>query len=90
MSFIMKPTPILILLLACIDCVAADYHSVASTIGGLLGLIILILDVIAAIEIFRSGKTLIEKVLWVLFIFFFPIIGLVVYLLLGRNRSLGI
>jgi hypothetical protein len=37
--------------------------------------IVLILDIIAAIEILRSGKTVVEKVLWILFIIFFPIIG---------------
>jgi len=33
------------------------------------------LDVIAAIEILRSGKPIVEKLLWILFILLFPIIG---------------
>jgi hypothetical protein len=33
------------------------------------------LDIIAAIEIIRSGKPIVEKLLWILFILFFPIIG---------------
>jgi hypothetical protein len=67
--------------------------------------IILILDIIAAVEILRSGKPMVEKLLWILFILFFPIIGkiffeinsidffiigLIVYLLCGRARSTGI
>ncbi|CAF2349589.1 unnamed protein product [Rotaria sp. Silwood2] len=86
----MNLTPIAVLLLAIVECVAADVHSIGSIIGGIIGLIILILDIIAAIEILRSGKTMIEKLLWILFIFFFPIIGLIVYLLFGRTRSAGI
>lgn len=37
--------------------------------------IVLILDIIAAIEILRSGKPMVEKLLWILFIIFCPIIG---------------
>jgi len=58
--------------------------------AGIGGLIILILDIIAAVEILRSGKPMVEKLLWILFIVFFPIIGLIVYLLCGRARSAGI
>jgi hypothetical protein len=32
-------------------------------------------DIIAAVEILRSGKPMVEKLLWILFIVFFPIIG---------------
>ncbi|CAF0829026.1 unnamed protein product [Rotaria sp. Silwood1] len=90
MGLLMNLTPVVVLLLGFVNCVAADVHSVGSIIGGILSLIILILDIIAAVEILRSGKTMIEKLLWILFIFFFPIIGLVVYLLFGRSRSAGI
>ncbi|UJR27597.1 hypothetical protein I4U23_008878 [Adineta vaga] len=90
MSLLMKTTPVLIFLLALVNCVAAQYNYVGHTIGGIIGLIILILDIIAAVEILRSGKPLVEKLLWILFILFFPIIGLVVYLLCGRARSGGL
>ncbi|CAF0822370.1 unnamed protein product [Rotaria sordida] len=90
MGFLMNSTPIVVLLLAFVDCVAADFHSIGPIIGGIISLIILILDIIAAIEILGSGKSMVEKLLWILFIFFFPIIGLIVYLLFGRARSVGI
>jgi hypothetical protein len=38
------------------------------------------LDIIAAVEILRSGKSMGEKLLWILFILFFPIIGKIQFL----------
>jgi hypothetical protein len=46
---------------------------------GLIGLIILVLDFIAIFELLKSEGGLIEKLLWVLFIIFFPVIGLMCY-----------
>lgn len=52
--------------------------------GGIIGLIILILDIIAIIEIIGSGKSTGEKVLWIVVILLLPLIGLILYYLLGR------
>jgi len=87
MDLIMNFTPLLVLLFTCVKVVSADVSYIGSTIAGIVGLIVLVLDVIAAVEVLRSGKTVVEKVLWILFIFFFPIIGLIVYLLCGRSRA---
>ncbi|CAF1317328.1 unnamed protein product [Adineta steineri] len=90
MGLLINSATLSVFLLAFVNCVAAEVYYVGPTIGGIVGLIILIVDIIAAVEILRSGKPLVEKILWILFIFFFPIIGLVVYLLCGRARSTGI
>lgn len=52
--------------------------------GGIIGLIILILDIIAIVEIVGSGKSTGEKVLWIVIILLLPLIGLILYYLLGR------
>lgn len=52
----------------------------------ILGTIHLILFLIAAVEILTSAKPLLHKVLWLLLVFFFPIVGLIIYFLLGRGR----
>lgn len=52
----------------------------------ILGLIHLILFIIAAIEIVTSGKPLLHKVLWLLLIFLLPLVGLIIYFLLGRGK----
>ena len=53
---------------------------------GVLGIIHLILFIIAAIEIITGGKPIAEKVLWLLVIFLLPLIGLILYYLLGRGK----
>ncbi len=52
---------------------------------GCCGIVILVLDIIAIIEIAGSSRTLGSKILWVLIIFFVPIVGLVVYYVFERN-----
>lgn len=51
----------------------------------ILGLLHLILFLIAAFEILTSAKSLLHKVLWLLLIFLLPIVGLIIYFLLGRG-----
>ncbi|MCC6229247.1 MAG: PLDc N-terminal domain-containing protein [Phycisphaerales bacterium] len=52
---------------------------------GILGLIHFILFLIAAFEILNSGKSLGNKLVWLLVIFLFPLVGLLVYFALGRK-----
>ena len=52
----------------------------------ILGVVHLILFLIAAFEILTSGKPLLHKVLWLLLIFLLPLIGLIIYFLLGRGK----
>ncbi|KAG0210091.1 hypothetical protein BGX31_001982, partial [Mortierella sp. GBA43] len=47
--------------------------------GGIIGLIIFILDVIAIFEIINSNRSLTSKVLWSILIILFPILGLLLY-----------
>lgn len=51
----------------------------------ILGLLHLILFLIAAFEILTSTKPLLHKVLWLLLIFLLPIVGLIIYFLVGRG-----
>jgi hypothetical protein len=52
-------------------------------VGGILGLIILILDVWAIITVVQSGTSTGTKVLWVIIILLLPVIGLILWWLLG-------
>jgi hypothetical protein len=57
-------------------------------IGGLIGLIILIADIYAIIKIVQSSATTGAKVLWTVVILIFPLVGLLLWLLLGpKDRS---
>ena len=51
----------------------------------LLGIIILILEIIAIIDVIKSSKDTGRKVLWIVLIVLLPVIGLILYYLTGRK-----
>ncbi|GDX97903.1 hypothetical protein LBMAG48_03070 [Phycisphaerae bacterium] len=53
--------------------------------GYLLGLLHLILWVIAAVDIVKSSRSLGSKVLWLLVILLLPVVGLILYYVVGRK-----
>lgn len=55
-------------------------------IYSILGILHLILFLIAAFEILTSSKALVNKVLWMLLILLLPLIGLIIYYLIGRGK----
>ena len=52
-------------------------------VNGILGLIVLILDVYAIIKVLGSGATTGSKVLWVVLILLLPILGVILWWLFG-------
>ena len=52
-------------------------------VGGILGLVILILDVWAIVNIAQSGATTGTKVLWIVLVVLLPVLGLILWALLG-------
>lgn len=50
-----------------------------------LGIVVVILDVIALIELLGSSKPFSSKVGWALVIIFFPVLGCVAYFFMGRS-----
>jgi hypothetical protein len=56
-------------------------------IGGLLGLIILIADIWAIVNVFGSGATTGSKVLWILLILILPLIGFLIWLFAGPRSA---
>ena len=51
--------------------------------GGILGIIILILDIYAIIRIVQSGEEPLWKAIWIVIVLFLPVIGLILWFLLG-------
>ena len=51
----------------------------------LLGIIILIFEIIAIIDVIKSSKDTGKKVLWIVLIVLLPVIGLILYYLTGRK-----
>lgn len=54
---------------------------------GILGLIILVLDIIAIVDAAKSAMSTGKKVLWIVLIIILPVVGLVLYYLLGRKKQ---
>ena len=51
--------------------------------GGILGLIVLILDIWAVVRVVGSSASVGEKILWSLLIIILPVIGLLIWYLAG-------
>jgi len=52
---------------------------------GLLGIVILVLDVLAVLDCIKSNKSGGQKALWVIVILVLPVVGLVLYYLIGKK-----
>jgi len=61
-----------------------------STFNGLVGLIILALDIWAIINVLKSGAGTGAKILWVLLIVFLPVLGLVIWAIAGPRGNVRI
>ncbi|NNE57256.1 MAG: PLDc_N domain-containing protein [Hellea sp.] len=54
---------------------------------GILGIIHLVLAIWAILSILKSAASGTEKVLWTLFVLLFPVIGLIVWFLIGPKGN---
>ena len=52
---------------------------------GFCGLIIVVLDVLAIVEVWKSTRDDTSKLLWTVFIVIAPLVGLIAYYLFGRK-----
>ncbi|KAI8381532.1 uncharacterized protein BYT42DRAFT_613304 [Radiomyces spectabilis] len=57
--------------------------------GGIIGLIVLILDLIVIFEVLNSRRSMSGKLGWSLLVFFFPIVGLILYFLFSNRAEYG-
>ncbi|HEX6929706.1 MAG TPA: PLD nuclease N-terminal domain-containing protein [Gammaproteobacteria bacterium] len=51
--------------------------------GGLIGLIVLIADIWAIVNIIKSSADTTTKVVWVLVVIFLPVVGFIAWLIFG-------
>jgi len=52
---------------------------------GLLSVIILVLDIIAIIDVIKSSMSNEKKIFWILLILILPVLGLIIYYLVGKK-----
>ncbi len=53
--------------------------------GSILGLVVLVLDIIAIVDALKSPMDTGKKVLWIILILILPVIGMVLYFLIGKK-----
>lgn len=58
-----------------------DYH-------GLIGLIILILDIYAIVNVIQSNNGILSKIIWTIVILILPVLGFILWLIFGP-RAVG-
>ncbi|HEX6003325.1 MAG TPA: PLDc N-terminal domain-containing protein [Burkholderiales bacterium] len=56
-------------------------------VGGIFGLLILIADIWAIVNIVQSGSSTGSKVLWIVLVIVLPLLGLILWLLLGPRTA---
>lgn len=52
---------------------------------GIVSLIVLVLDVIAIVDVLKSGRDTGYKLLWILLILLLPLLGMILYFLIGKK-----
>ncbi|MFV8818715.1 PLDc N-terminal domain-containing protein [Haliea sp. E17] len=58
-------------------------------VGGVFGLLILIGDIWAIINILGSRSETLHKLLWILLVIFLPLVGLVIWFFAGPRSNSG-
>jgi len=58
-----------------------------SAMSKLIGLVILVLDILAIVDCLQSNKPVSHKALWIVLILLLPVVGLILYYLLGRKPA---
>jgi hypothetical protein len=53
----------------------------------LLGLAILVLDIIAIVDCLKGSLATGQKLLWILLVLILPVIGMILYFLLGKQKA---
>lgn len=52
----------------------------------LIGLAILVADIVAIVDCVKSNKDSGKKILWVLIILLLPVVGMILYFVLGKKQ----
>lgn len=56
-------------------------------VGGILGLIVLILDVWAILQVFGSSASNVAKLVWIVVILILPVLGFIAWLVAGPRSG---
>ena len=54
--------------------------------GRIISFIILIIDIVVIIDIIKSSKDTEKKVLWIIAVVFLPLLGPILWYVIGKNK----
>ena len=54
--------------------------------GAIIGILILVLDIIALVDALKSSMDTGKKALWIILILVLPVVGMVLYFLIGKKQ----
>ncbi|MFA6079320.1 MAG: PLD nuclease N-terminal domain-containing protein [Candidatus Omnitrophota bacterium] len=54
--------------------------------GALIGIVVLVLDIVAIVDAVKSSMDTGKKALWILLVLILPVIGMVLYFLIGKKK----
>lgn len=55
--------------------------------GGLLGLVVFILDIVAIVDVLKSSLDTGKKALWIILVLILPVIGMLFYFFIGKKTK---
>ena len=55
--------------------------------SGLLGLVVLFLDIVAIVHIWKSKAEQTHQILWTLLVLIFPLVGFIIWLIAGPKAT---
>jgi hypothetical protein len=54
---------------------------------GIVGLLVLVLDIIAIVNILQSGMDSVKKLIWILLVLVLPVIGMILWFVIGDKKT---
>ena len=55
--------------------------------NGLIGLVVLILDIVAILDIVKSSMDGGKKTLWIVLVVLLPLVGMILYFVIGKKKA---
>ena len=62
------------------------FVNLGGPMGGIFGLLVLVLDIIAIVDALKSSMDTGKKALWIILILILPVVGMVLYFLIGKKQ----
>jgi len=70
-----------------VSAVSFTIHKKENIMESIIGLLILIADIYAIVKIIQSSADTVKKILWILGVLIFPVLGLIVWYLAGPGSK---